>query len=138
MLSEVIWARGHGNISARHKTTLMFTRDDYVTPQGDCIVAVDADRCMGDFPEEFREKLIDQKTRIEIMIRCSGACERVVAWGHPSLSFKNPRDMVVRKSSFICDRTLAIGADKAAVDLDRRLIDELREGKEVGIEIKIH
>ncbi len=137
MLSEVIKARGHENISARHKTTLMFTGDDYVTLQGDCIVAVDADRCMGDFPEEFREKLRDQKTRVEIIIRCSGACERVVAWGHPSLTFKDPSDMVVRKSSFVCDRTLAVGADKAAVDLGRGLVDELRKGGEVGIEFII-
>ena len=137
MLSEVIKARGHENISARHKTTLMFTRDDYVTLQGDCIVAVDADRCMGDFPGEFREKLRNQKTRVEIIIRCSGACERVVAWGHPSLSFKDPRDMVVRRSSFVCDRTLAIRADKAAVDLGRELVEELGRGGEVEIEVII-
>ncbi len=61
----------------------------------------------------------------------------MVAWGHPSLTFKDPSDMVVRKSSFVCDRTLAVGADKAAVDLGRELVDELRKGGEVEIEFII-
>jgi hypothetical protein len=32
----------------------------------------------------------------------------------------------VRKSDYICGRTLAIRADKAAKDLSRKLVEELR------------
>jgi hypothetical protein len=38
--------------------------------------------------------------------------------------------MVVRKSSYVDDRTLAISADKAAADLSRELVEKLRNPKQ--------
>ena len=45
--------------------------------------------------------------------------------------------MVVRKSRFTCERTLAISADKAACDLDRKLIERIKEGREVLITLEV-
>ena len=44
--------------------------------------------------------------------------------------------MVIRKSSYICNRTLAIKADKAAADLSRSLVEKLRKPKQ-NVEIKL-
>jgi hypothetical protein len=38
----------------------------------------------------------------------------------------DPADLVVRKSDYVCGRTLAILADKAAKDLSRKLVEKLR------------
>jgi hypothetical protein len=38
--------------------------------------------------------------------------------------------MVVRKSSYIDDRTLAVNADKAAADLPRKLVEKLQNPKQ--------
>ena len=44
-------------------------------------------------------------------------------------------DIVIRKSDFICCRTLMIHADKAACDLDRDLINDLANYKDLDMEI---
>ena len=137
MLREEIKAWGHGNVVARHKTTLEITKESHLTERGDCIIAVSADRGMRDFSKEFRDKLRDVNTRLMMKLACGGLEETVIAYGHPDLSFSNPEEMVVRKSNFICSRTLAIKADKASCDLDRRFIEELMRGNRVYIELVI-
>ena len=34
--------------------------------------------------------------------------------------------MVIRKTDYLSDRTFAINADKAAIDIDRRIIESLK------------
>ncbi len=58
-----------------------------------------------------------------------GIVEEVVGKGYPSLSFTDPRDLVVRKSMFTCGRTLAILSNKAAAGLSRRLIELMKNPK---------
>jgi len=129
---------GHPNVSARHKTTLEFTRDNYLTPTGDCIVAINADRCFHDFAPGFLDLLRSNGSRLEIIIECNGVRDKVSARGDKSLTLKHQDDMVVRKSSYLCDRTLAVKADKAASDLSRELVTELRKGDEVKIEFRVY
>ena len=54
-LVEVVRARGHENVTAEHVSTLEFTSDDFLTPAGDCILAVEADRVPADFDDAFRD-----------------------------------------------------------------------------------
>jgi len=136
MPEETIRARGHENVTARHKTTLEFTKEEHLTPRGDCIIAVGADRGLQEFPEEFKDLLKNDDAILEITIECDGISETVMAKGHRDLTLTHPTDMVVRKSDFICDRTLAIGADKASIDLDRGLVEKLKHGNEAIIKLK--
>lgn len=136
-LREVVKAYGHRNVAARHRTTLEFTKDDHLTPQGDCIVAVSADRCFRDFSPEFMDALKNEKTRLEIVLSCEDLKEKITAYGHPGLAFTSPHEMVVRKSDYVCARTLAVRADKAACDLDRLLVKKLHDGKALTIELSI-
>jgi hypothetical protein len=137
MLVEKINARGHMNVLAKHKTTLEITKDDHLTLKGDCIVAVSADRGPNEFSKEFLEALKKENARLEIRMICDGIEEKVVAYGHPHLSFTNPHEMVVRKSNFVCGRTLAIKADKSSNELSREFVKKLSEGKMVKIELRI-
>ena len=56
--------------------------------------------------------------------------ETVKAKGSPQLQFTHQTDLVVRKSSYVCGRTLAIDADKAAIDISRELVEKLKDPKQ--------
>lgn len=123
---EEINAFGHSLIESTHKTTFEVTMDEHLTERGDCIIAVKADRAARDLSEKFKDVARRPDAKITVIIEADGEREIVRAYGSPKLTFMHPKDIVVRKSSYICDRTVAIGADKAAYDLSRRLIEKLR------------
>lgn len=125
-LREIIFAKGHRNILATHPTTLEFTTGNDLSSRGDCIIAVSADRAMPDLNPVFKERLCKHNAKLTILIEAIGESETVCAYGCPNLCFENPVEMVVRKSSYACSRTLAVRADKAAVNLSRAFVKKLQ------------
>jgi hypothetical protein len=126
MVTEVINAYGHRNIRATHRTTFEITKEKELSIKGDCIVAVSADKGFPDFRPEFKELLRRDGARLIVQLEVGGITEIVSAFGSSRLILAHPTDLVVRKSNYICDRTLAIRADKAAFDLSRELVAKLR------------
>ncbi len=104
----------------------MFTKDKELSKQGDCIVAVGADKAVVDLSVEFKRKLRDPNTRLTVLIEVDGLTQQVTAYGSVKLDLTSNVDMVVRKSDFTSERTLAVKADKAAVDLPREFIEKLK------------
>ena len=133
---ETILARGHENITATHKTTFEITKEESLTKRGDCIIAVSANKAMPDFKSEFKKALKNENAKLIIEIKAGEIREIVRAYGSSQLQLTHPTDMVIRKSSYICNRTLAIKADKAAADLSRSLVEKLRK-PEQNVEIKL-
>ena len=131
---EIIQAFGHEKIQAIHPTTLMFTKDKHLTQTGDCIIAVAADKAVADLSPEFKDKLKKPNAKLTILIEADGLTEQINASGSPKLILTNPTDMVIRKSDYICNRTLAIRADKASNDLPRAFVEKLKDPKR---EIKV-
>jgi hypothetical protein len=125
-LREQILAFGHENVLATHPTTLMITKDRELSKQGDCIIAVGANKAVSDLNLEFKQKLQEYNTKIDILIEADGLIEQITAQGSAKLDLSNNTDMVIRKSDFTSDRTLAIKADKAAANLPKKLIEKLR------------
>jgi hypothetical protein len=130
---ENIVAFGHENIQAIHPTTLMFTKEKSMSNAGDCIVAVAADKALADLTQTFKDALRKTNAKLTIIIEAAGLTEQVNASGSPKLILTHPNDIVIRKSSYISDRTLAIDADKSSNNLSRELIAKLRNPKQ-----KIH
>ena len=120
-------AHGHKNIRATHKTTLEFTKEEHLSKRGDCIVAVGSTMAAGDLPVEFKKTAATENSQITVIIEVDNLKETVKAKGSPQLTFTHPTDLVVRKSSYICGRTLAIEADKASIDFSRELITKLKD-----------
>jgi hypothetical protein len=129
-VTEIILGYGHENIQATHKTTFEITKEAQLSRRGDCIIAVSANKTMTDFSSEFKENLHKEKAKIIILIEAGDAAEVVNAFGSPRLILTHPTNMVVRKSNYICNRTLAIQADKAACDLPRKLVEKLKNPKQ--------
>lgn len=125
MIRETIKCRGHRNVRATHRSTLEFTKEDYLTPRGDCIICVEADKAINDLSEEFKNALKAGK-KLLIRIKVGELEDEVVAWGSPKLILDHSYSIVVRKSDYIDGRTLAIKANKAAKDIDRRIVERLK------------
>jgi len=124
--TEVTYAQGHENVQSTNKTTFEITKETSLTKRGDCIIAVGATKGAADLSPKFTEAARSERARITIIIETGGETETVNSWGSPKLSFSHPTDLVVRKSNYVCGRTLAIRADKAARDLSRKLVEKLR------------
>jgi len=124
--TELISARGHRNVQSTNKTTLEITKENHLTKRGDCIIAVGATKGAADLNRRFKAVARSRGARLTIKIEADGEEETVKAWGSPKLLFTHLTDLVVRKSDYVCGRTLAIKADKAACDLSRKLVEKLR------------
>jgi hypothetical protein len=127
---EVIRARGHENISATHGTTLEITKEASLSKRGNCIIAVGANKASIDFSSEFRKNLRKDHARITVLVEAGGVTETVNASGNSRMILAHPTDIVVRKGGYICNRTLAIRADKSACDLSRELVKRLKNSKQ--------
>ena len=125
-IEETIFARGHENVQATHATTFEITKEPRMSKKGDCIIAVLADKGIPDLSSEFKKTLRRNGAKLTITIETGDETETINALGDSELILNHPTDMVVRKSDYMCSRTLAIRADKAACDFSRRLVEKLK------------
>ncbi|WP_297062651.1 DUF371 domain-containing protein [Thermococcus sp.] len=137
MLMETIHCRGHKNVRATHRSTLEITTEDFLTPRGDCIICVSADKALKDLSEEFKEAL-RKGAKLRVVIRAGDVEDEVIAHGSPELRLESSVSMVIRKSDYIDGRTLAIRANKSAKGLKRELVELLKNPKtKVTVELII-
>ena len=130
-LMETFRARGHPNIRAGHRTTLMVTREPELTPRGDCIVAVAAEKGLMDLDPQVKEAMRSRDARIRLVLEVGGPVFEVSGRGDPGLTLSHPTDMIARRSGYICDRTLMVRADRAACDLKPPLLRLLQNREQV-------
>lgn len=114
--------RGHPAITAAHPTTLEVTKDLTISPRGDCIVGVNAD-----FKPRELQWFLEGANGLKIVLSCNGKSE-VIRGVYNSL-FRAYREIVIRRSSFVSDRTLATGADRACIDLSRDFVEMIKNPK---------
>jgi len=123
---------GHENIRSNHQKTIEITKESHLTPQGNCIVGVNATSSCADLPQELKDKLKTHDVKITFLIRV-GEHEFVLhGKGHPDLILTHSDDIVIRKSNFICPRTLAVKCDKASDLLPPEMVSLLRDPKTKG------
>jgi len=134
---EVLRARGHEHVAGTHESTFEVTTDDWLTPAGDCIVGVECDRAPADFDDAFVEACRDAAATVTVELRADGHEETVTASGHPELTFESDRSAVVRTSDYVDDRTVAVGAEAAATDLNRELVEALSGGAELTVRLTV-
>jgi len=122
-------ARGHPNIKATHKSTIEFTKADYVTLEGDCIVGINAD-----FDSAQLKRFVKQHKAVQITIKTGGLKEVIFAKTNPD--FDDEHELVVRLGEYASPRTFAVRADKAAKHLSRELIKALQMGSHMEVQIE--
>ena len=123
---------GHENIRSTHKKTIEITKESNLTPQGDCIIGVNASASCSDLPGLLKEKLQDPKSKVQFSIKV-GQHEFIVnGRGHQNLTLTHSEDIVIRKSDFVCPRTLAVNCDKTSDLLPREMVTLLQDPKAEG------
>jgi len=134
--SETFRAWGHPNIRSRHRTTLMTTRDAGLTTRGDCIIAVRAEKGLSDLDPRLKALIRNGDARVTFTMEVDGTQFEAKGKGDSRLTLAHPHDIVIRKSSYTCDRTLMILADKAACDIPESLVEKLKaQDKQIKITI---
>jgi hypothetical protein len=124
-MRETLTARGHRNITARHRSTMEITRETKLSKAGDCVIAVGSNKGLPDLSDRFLKRIRRDGARIKMCLRVGDLVETIRGFGSSELVLSHPNDLVVRKSKYVCDRTLMICADKVAADLSRELVSQL-------------
>jgi len=122
-------ATGHKNLKATHKTTLEFTKENFLTPNGTCIIGINAD-----FDSSELKKFVRSHKKVKITIQTGDLKEVIHASTNPN--FSDSKELVIRLGHFDSPRTFATGADKSAKYLNRELINALKLGSPMEVKIE--
>jgi len=138
-MKHVITFTGHENIRSLHKRTIEITKDEFLTPSGDCIVGVNASHACSDIPSPLKLKLKDSSNTVKLTIQVNDYEFTITGKGHAKLLLEHDKDIVIRKSEFVCPRTLAIKCNKSSDQIPREMVEELQNPNTKGkfiIEVK--
>ena len=117
-------ACGHPNILGTHKTTLEFTKDTELTKRGNCIIGVSADFDLNNI-KDFIKKTKNKKILITLQTISKSTKIKQKIYAEINPNFNSDKELVIRKTDFVSERTFTIKANKAACDLSRELIENI-------------
>jgi uncharacterized protein len=132
-VSEEIAFAGHAMVLATHGRTIEITTEGHLTPRGDCIVGVGAAKGVAQLSPSTKRALRSDGARVKFTIVTPGGEFSFAAKGSKDLSFESRTDMVIRRSSFVCGRTLAIQAESSAREIPRGLVGTLKSPGATGL-----
>ncbi|MFP3143877.1 MAG: DUF371 domain-containing protein [Caldisphaera sp.] len=130
----VFKAYGHENVRATHKSTIEITKDNFLTTRGDCIIGIKSEVSAKDFPE-WLAKDIKNNNKILVVFCTNNHCDSLIGYGDKSIMLSHENKIIFRKSNYIEPATVLIKSNKAAIDLNRKLVDDLRRSEEIKIMI---
>ncbi|MEM0117626.1 MAG: DUF371 domain-containing protein [Conexivisphaerales archaeon] len=134
-LLDTVNFTGHSNVRATNNSTIEVTTEDYLTLRGDCIIGILADKSCSNLSDEAKLWLERDDSKVIIRIKVLEKEFEFIAMGSSKLSHTSNVSMVIRKSSFISERTLAVKAGAAAKDIPREMIAYLQKGEKGRLEI---
>ncbi len=133
MVQDEVIFYGHPNIRSLHAKTIEITKDEHLTPRGDCIIGVKANKACADLDESFKHRLKSNLSVIKIEIMVGDESFIISGRGDERLSMLNSNDIVIRKTNFVCPRTMSVLCDKASSDVPRKLVRILQDQETKGI-----
>ena len=133
MVQDEVTFYGHPNIQSLHAKTIEITKDEHLTPRGDCIIGVKANKACADLEESFKHRLKSNSAIVRIEIMVGDESFLILGMGDERLSMLNAHDIVIRKTNFVCPRTMSVLCDKASSDLPRKLVKMLQDQETKGI-----
>jgi len=122
---EQIYAFGHENILGTHRTTIELTKENSLSKRGNCIIGVNSSKACVDLSQELKN-LIKNKEIIKVSIKIGDLIDFFYGEGNENLTLLDNKDMVFRKSDFICDRTILINCTKSSRELNRDIVKNLK------------
>lgn len=122
---DIIYAYGHENVQCTHKTTIELTKDNYLTKKGNCILGINSSKACRNLKPELKN-YIKNGNKINVIIKWDKFSDSFYGYGDGKLTLMSYKDIVFRKSDYICDRTVLINCNKSSADLSREIIEELK------------
>ena len=133
MVQDEVTFYGHPNVRSLHSKSIEITKDGYLTPKGDCIIGIKANRACTDLEESIRRGLKSSSAIVKIEVIVGDKSFIIKGRGDERLTMLNPQDIVIRRTNFICPRTMSVLCDKASSDMPRELVRLLQHQEQKGI-----
>jgi hypothetical protein len=133
LLTEEIQFCGHKNIRSLHSRTIEITKDPNLTLNGDCIIGVSATKSCSDLTSAMKNKIRRNQSIVEIDLIVEPFSIKINGIGNDNLPLTHLHDIVLRKSNFICDRTLCLSCNVSAIQIPRKMIDLLKDPSKQGL-----
>jgi len=134
---ESVRCRGHPLVLGTHPTTFEVTAEDHLTGNGNCIIGVAADKGCAGLAPAFKKMLARDDAVLHTRLECNGVSAEIVSHGSARMTLDHPADMVWRKSTFVCGRTIGILSDRVALTLPKELIRNLAAGREMLVTLRV-
>jgi uncharacterized protein len=122
---EVIFF-GHPNIQSLHLRAIEVTKNPNLTLRGDCIIGVRASKACKDLNPSLQRLLKKEDSVVRLSIITGDLFYRLNAFGNSRIMLLDAQDIVIRKTNFVCSRTLCVNSDKASFDIPREIIRSLQ------------
>jgi uncharacterized protein len=127
MVQDEVIFYGHPNVQSLHAKTIEITKDENLTPRGDCIIGVQANKSCADLDEALKHKLKSNYAIVRIEVIVGTESFVINGMGDQRLNLLHPHDIVLRKTIFVCPRTISIRCDKASVEVPRKMVKMLQD-----------
>jgi hypothetical protein len=134
---EIIRCRGHPFVLGTHPTTFEVTCEEHLTHNGNCIIGIGADKGCAGLSAAFRKILAHDDAVLVTRLSTGNFEVEVRSRGSAHLTLDHPADIVWRRSTFSCARTIGICSDQVAATLPRELIARLRNGDEMTVTLTV-
>ncbi|HEV8406208.1 MAG TPA: DUF371 domain-containing protein [Nitrososphaera sp.] len=133
MIQDEVTFYGHPNVQSLHGKTVEITKDDHLTLRGDCIIGVRANKACADLDETLRRRLRTNDSVVTIEIMVGDESFLINGKGDERFTLQDPKDIVIRKTNFVCPRTMSVGCDRASSDMSRKIVKMLQDKDTKGI-----
>ena len=134
---ETIRCTGHPLVLGTHPTTFEVTCENHLTKNGNCIIGIAADKGCRGLSAEFKRVLCQDDAVLVTRLSCDGIFAHVRSQGSSRFTLDHPTDMVWRRSTFVCGRTIGILSDHVAATLPKPLMANLAAGKAMIVTLTV-
>ena len=133
MVQDDVTFYGHPNVRSLHAKTIEITKDEHLTPRGDCIIGVRANKACADLDEALKHRLKSNSAVVRIEIMVANESFLITGMGDHRLSMLNPHDIVIRRTNFACPRTMSVLCNKASSEVPRKMVERLHDRDTKGL-----
>jgi hypothetical protein len=130
-------AYGHEQVTATHPTTFEITAEEHLSAAGSCIIAIRSEKGAADLSDDFHALVQSPGSRLVTVLTCRDIMATVTSDCSPALVLDHPTDLVWRRSSFTCGRTIGIYSDHTAATLPREMIRLLARGERLDVHLTV-
>src|SRR5919108_2157882 len=127
MVQDEVIFYGHPNVQSLHPKAIEITKDEHLTLRGDCIIGVRADKACAGLDEPLKHKLKSNSAIVRLDLIVGTESFLITGAGDQRLILLSSHDIVIRKTNFVCPRTICVQCDKASLDMPRKMVKMLQD-----------